>query len=65
MKTQKIMQSPIAKKLYNLKLEYTSNVLYGKAKLAKQSYKEFAKLAVNNFDIFVNTPCQKILYRAL
>ena len=56
MKTEKILQTPIAKKLYNLKLEHTSNVLYGQVKEAKECHRNFAKLAVENFDTFIKTP---------
>ena len=56
MNVQKIMQMPNAKKMYNLKLEYTSNILYGHIKSAKKVHKEFAKFAVNDFETFKQIP---------
>ena len=56
MKTQKIMQSPVAKKMYDLKRTTAFAVLNGRCREARQSQKEFAKLAVDNFTTAVNLP---------
>ena len=56
MKTQKILQSPIAKKMYDLKLRSSTAVLTGKFKDARNAQKEFAKLAVDNFSTALELP---------
>lgn len=56
MKTQQIMQSPVAKKMYNLKLKTAVSVLNGRCRDARVAQKEFAKLAVDNFATAINLP---------
>ena len=56
MKTQQILQSPIAQKMYKLKFESSTSILTGNFKNARIAQKEFAKLAVDNFDIALKTP---------
>ena len=56
MKVQKVIQTPIGKKLYDCKFKHVSNLLYGNTKEAKKNYQEFAKLAVDNFETAVQVP---------
>ena len=56
MKTQKIMQNPIARKLYDYKFNQASSMLMGNVKEAKQNCREYAKLAVQNFEISTQVP---------
>ena len=56
MSIQKIMQSPIARKLYELKFQSSTAILTGNYKEARTAQKEFAKLAVKNFDIALQVP---------
>ena len=53
---EKIGQTPIAKQLYDLKLEHSTQILMGKAKQARNTYRNFAKLAVQNFETAVEVP---------
>ena len=56
MKTQKIMQSPVAKKMYDLKRTTAFAMLNGRCREARTAQKEFAKLAVDNFNTAINLP---------
>ena len=56
MNVKKIMQSPIARKLYELKFQSSTAILTGQYKEARIAQKEFAKLAVKNFDIALQVP---------
>lgn len=56
MKTQRIIESPVAKRLYDLKRTSTFAILNGKCRKARTAQKEFAKLAINNFSTAVNLP---------
>lgn len=56
MKTQSILQNPVAKKMYDLKLKTSVSVLTGKCREANKAKKEFAKLAVDNFDTAIKLP---------
>jgi hypothetical protein len=44
MRTQKILQNPVAKKMYEYKFNHASNVLLGNVKEARKNYQEFAKV---------------------
>ena len=50
MNVQKIIQTPIAQKMKKLKFEYSIDVITGNYKNAKKTYREFAKLAVDNYE---------------
>ena len=56
MRTQKILQNPVAKKMYEYKFNHASNVLLGNVKEARKNYQEFAKLAVNDFETALQVP---------
>ena len=50
MKTQKIVQSPIVKRIHDLKFEYYANVLWGNPRKAKESHKRLAEVVVDHFE---------------
>jgi len=56
MNVSEINQSPIAKQMYRLKFQQYSNILTGNAKEAKKYSKNFAKMAVDNFETAVQIP---------
>ena len=56
MKTQKILQNPVAKKMYDLKLKTSLAVLNGRCREARAAQKEFATIAVDNFSEAINLP---------
>ena len=56
MKTQKIVQSPIAKRMYDLKYQHAVDIMLGNVRNARNTYKEFAKLAVANFETALEVP---------
>ena len=56
MKTQTILQTPVAKQMYKLKLKTSLAVLTGKCREANRAKKEFAKLAVDNFETAIKLP---------
>lgn len=56
MKTQKILQNPIAKRMYDLKLKTSLDILHGRCKEARKAQKEFASIAVDHFETAVKVP---------
>ena len=56
MKVSSVAVNPIAEKMKQLKGDHARNMLLGNAKKAKESYREYAKLAVDNFEIATQLP---------
>ena len=56
MKVGRAAVNPVADKMKQLKWDHAHNMLLGNAKKAKESYREFAKLAVDNFEIATQLP---------
>ena len=56
MKVSSVAVNPIAEKMRRLKWDHASNMLLGNAKKAKEIYREYAKLAVDNFEIATQIP---------
>ncbi len=56
MKVGRVVINPVAEKMKQLKWDYARNMLLGNAKKAKESYREYAKLAVENFEIATQIP---------
>ena len=56
MKTQKIIQTPIAKQMYDLRLKSFISIANGRYKDARIAQKDFAKLAVENFSEALQVP---------
>ena len=56
MNIHKVDQKPVAKQLYELKCLHSTQILMGEARRARETYRDFAKLAVENFETAVNVP---------
>ena len=56
MKVSSVAVNPIADKMKQLKLDHARNMLLGNAKKAKEAYREYAKLAVDNFELSTQIP---------
>ena len=56
MKVGRVAVNPVAEKMKQLKWDLAYNVLLGNAKKAKEYHREFAKLAVDNFEIAIQIP---------
>lgn len=56
MKINPILQNPVAKKMYDLKLQKSIAILNGRCKEARMTSKEFAKLAVDDFYTAIKVP---------
>ena len=56
MKVSRVAVNPVAEKMRQLKWDHAQNMLLGNAKKAKESYREYAKLAVDNFEIATQIP---------
>ena len=56
MKVSRVAVNPVAEKMRQLKWDHAQNMLLGNAKKAKESYREYAKIAVDNFEIATQIP---------
>ena len=56
MKVSRVAVNPVAEKMKQLKWDHASNMLLGNAKKAKESYREYAKLAVDHFELSTQIP---------
>ncbi|MBO5739399.1 hypothetical protein J6R97_08685 [bacterium] len=56
MKVNRVGVNPVAEKMKQLKWDYAQNLLLGNVKKAKKSHREFAKLAVDHFEIATQLP---------
>ncbi|MBQ7125698.1 hypothetical protein IJO12_01275 [bacterium] len=56
MKISSVSKAPIKKQLYDTRINLFSAIMDGKYNEARQCQKEFAKIAVDNFDIAIQTP---------
>ena len=56
MKVSSVAVNPIAEKMKQLKWDHARNMLLGNAKKAKESYREYAKLAVDHFELSTQIP---------
>jgi len=54
MKVQKVVQNPVAKQMYDLKLKSSIAIAKGAYKEARCAEKDFARLAVDNLEIAFN-----------
>ena len=56
MRVSSVAINPVAEKMKQLKWDHARNMLLGNAKKAKESYREYAKLAIDNFEIATQIP---------
>ena len=56
MKVSSVAVNPIAEKMKQLKWDHARNLLLGNAKKAKEAYREYAKLAVDHFELSTQIP---------
>ena len=56
MKVSRVAVNPIAEKMKQLKWDHARNMLLGNAKKAKESYREYARLAVDHFELSIEIP---------
>ena len=56
MRVSSVAINPVAEKMKQLKWDHAQNMLLGNAKKAKESYREYAKLAIDNFEIATQIP---------